>query len=178
MIPAWLAHERSGSGLVGPGAGWDPTWAAEMADGEAHIGFSGEAGRICVHQASDDGPPEMLTRLQAMFSGTVRKCKNRPEHGERRQLYDWRLCNRAGIEAALRAVWPWLGEVKRRQAMATLAGYAVTHERSTEARRRWANPKWRAAHPDAVANGPRLAALSVTPNRDPATGRWRPGVVA
>jgi hypothetical protein len=34
VIPAWLAHERSGSGLVGPGSGWDPTWAAELADGE------------------------------------------------------------------------------------------------------------------------------------------------
>ena len=29
--PAWLAAERSGSGWVGPGAGWDAPWL----DGEA-----------------------------------------------------------------------------------------------------------------------------------------------
>jgi hypothetical protein len=29
-LPGWLAAERNGSGMNGPGAGWDPVWALEL----------------------------------------------------------------------------------------------------------------------------------------------------
>jgi hypothetical protein len=29
-LPGWLAAELNGSGMNGPGAGWDPVWALEL----------------------------------------------------------------------------------------------------------------------------------------------------
>lgn len=169
--PGYLSDD-----ILADQAGWY-AWAAGIFDGESHIGHHQRQASIQVQQASDNGEPQMLTRLQALFGGTIVLRAPRRGHGELRPLYTWRLSHREVVKAALTAVWPWLGDVKREQANRAMDAYTGPEgrrERIREsARRRWADPEWRAAHPDAVANAKRFAALCPANNgRDPVTGRW------
>jgi len=161
--------------LVGR-AGWY-AWAAGIFDGESHIGFHQRRAVISVHQASDNGEPQMLKRLQSLFGGTVRFRRQRPGHGECRPLYEWRIGRRDQVEETLEAVWPWLGDVKRQQATEALAKYVGAEGRRASqrnsAQRRWADPEWRKAHPAAVANARRFGAEHPDVGRDPLTGRWK-----
>ena len=45
MKPGWEEAERSGTLAVGPGTGWDPLGARELADGEPGPGPAAPAAR-------------------------------------------------------------------------------------------------------------------------------------
>jgi hypothetical protein len=55
VIPGWLAAERSGSGWVGPGTGWDPLWALEL-DGWLDLPVASE------RQGRPPAPPPRIRR--------------------------------------------------------------------------------------------------------------------
>ena len=102
----------------------DLAWAAGILDGEGHFdgslretrpGHTIRGIRVSVPQTD----PEMLLRLQALFGGQVRKRKppTNPKHSQR---WDWKVTGLEKVQALTIMVWPWLGSVKRTQALGAL----------------------------------------------------------
>lgn len=95
-------------------------WAAGIIDGEGtyhhHISKTGRSWhiRLSVPQATfvEGEPPEMLTRLQEMFGGSIFQKKVEPE---RRQMWAWSVHSRESVRTVTDLIWPWLGPPKREQ---------------------------------------------------------------
>lgn len=110
-------------------------WAAGIIDGEGCFSLNGYKspglpkykprkdtvlldGKIvwpvlCVTQASHRGKPEMLLRLQSLYGGNI----GGPFYkGHVTPQYHLLLSSKL-VQHALLQFWPWLGEVKRAQAL-------------------------------------------------------------
>lgn len=100
-------------------------WCAGLFDGEGWSGTtaSGTAGRrrlvTSVTQASHDGSPEVLRRLQAAMGGMIYGPLVLPPRAPR---YTWRL-NGQDVLGLLARLRPWLTDAKIRQADMALQQY-------------------------------------------------------
>ena len=109
----------------------DYAWAAGFFDGEGHTGYisgiryradrrSKEATyhylEIAISQASKDGVPEVLVKFQSIVGGSIFG----PYEARTRitPLYKWCARNNAA-RRILKQLWPYLGTVKRKQAINT-----------------------------------------------------------
>lgn len=97
-------------------------WAAGFFDGEGSTIAKNEKRRpdyyqldVSVPQAYRDGVPEVLTKFQRAVLGVG---KIYPQH--RDNLYKWSAGGRLAAELALGLMWPWLGTVKREQALVAI----------------------------------------------------------
>jgi hypothetical protein len=103
-------------------------WAAGFFDGEGWANRSGRGVHSRINQSDDDGVPEVLLRFRSAVGrgrihGPVR------EEG-RKDLYYWGVSSRGDVDAVARVIWPWLGNVKRGEFMATI-GSVSTAEAET-----------------------------------------------
>src|SRR3990167_10243154 len=104
-------------------------WAAGIIDGEGsfllsnakHVLASGEVRKypvptLTVSQATDgEIIPQMLLRLQKLFpAGHISSITKR--RAPARDSYKWVLHTYEQVQAAMTRVWPWMSDVKRKQA--------------------------------------------------------------
>ena len=101
----------------------DLAWAAGITDGEGsirkHINTKTGYHLLCfsVSQAEDEGTPEMLLRLQKIFKvGAIYGPMGNKSN--RRSMYEYRASGKAALKI-VNLIWPYLGNVKRRQAINT-----------------------------------------------------------
>ena len=101
-------------------------WAAGIVDGEGHIGAtirSAQASRPnhmvrAIRLTVPQTDPQMLERLPALFGGRIRKRgEPKPNH---KQRWDYTLSGGPRVIKAIELMWPWLGTVKRQQALAAI----------------------------------------------------------
>ena len=95
-------------------------WAAGFIDGDGCFSSSHSGG--CVLQIGQSNPlphpPSVLIRMEAGFGGSlVGPYYSTPN---RMPQYSWSVQGFSRVQAILAAIWPWLGEVKRNQALAVL----------------------------------------------------------
>lgn len=115
-------------------------WCAGLFDGEGWTGTtaSGKGGRrrltASVTQASNDGPPEVLRRLQLAVGGAIYGPLVLPPRTPR---YTWRL-NGDDVPTFLALLRPWLTETKTRQAEVALKQH---HEQPARVRRGRRGPR-------------------------------------
>lgn len=105
-------------------------WAAGLFDGDGSTCFERHGTRaeyrradMSVTQTSRIGVPEVLTRFHRIVSvGHI----NGPYGGSERwePVCRWKAHRLADIEIVTRAIWPWLGGVKRVQAATVIAEVA------------------------------------------------------
>lgn len=120
-------------------------WAAGFFDGEGWANAVAQKGRRTrqpqarVNQASPDGVPQVLLRLQAAVGGLGRI--GGPQRQEKRiDLYRWEVSSRRDVERLLEMVAPWLGDVKQTQLAQTLGRQALRSMRPDQSQewRAWA----------------------------------------
>jgi hypothetical protein len=93
-------------------------WAAGFFDGEGWANRAGRGVQSRINQSDSDGVPDVLLRFRRVVGcgrihGPVR------EEG-RQDLYYWDATSRDDVEAVAKAIWPWLGDVKRAEFAAAL----------------------------------------------------------
>lgn len=133
LIGPWLSHEKRDQFTAAAGLRFDAepidsfAWAAGLFDAEGSTSLSdhrSHAGYKTVEssmtQLSPEGEPEELIR----FGGVVGVgSTNGPymQDGALELVYRWRLHTSDGIRVMLHVLQPWLGRVKRLQALDALA---------------------------------------------------------
>ena len=97
-------------------------WAAGLFDGEGSTIARADARRpgyfrleVSVPQSGGDDPPEVLTKFQRAMLG-VGAVRPQPDGS----MHRWSAGGRVPAELSLALMWPWLGSVKRAQALAAL----------------------------------------------------------
>lgn len=104
------------------GREFETAWAAGLFDGEGTFGAyasprmrpSWRGVSMEIPQSSADGIPEALLRFRAAVGvGSVSGPRIVPSPWTRLPQYRWRASGRHVCSAAIRVIWPWLGEVKR-----------------------------------------------------------------
>src|SRR5688572_6231765 len=97
-------------------------WAAGLFDGEGTFSTHPTARRsssrrrvsMSIPQASAGAVPEPLIRFRAVVGvGNITGPRIVPSPWSRLPQYRWRADGRHVVSAAARAIWPWLGPVKR-----------------------------------------------------------------
>ena len=111
----------------------DLAWAAGIIDGEGCFDTSPNYGvghkretpriiaRLTVGQGSRTGEPQMLTRFHDLFGGAVSRPYVRKDRPDATPMYFWTVGSFHKVQAVLAMTWPWLGDVKRKQAASVLA---------------------------------------------------------
>ena len=124
-----LTREHARSRRVTRNDEWR-AWAAGLFDGEgsayllnhrSHAGYS--IGEIALTQEGP-GRPEALARLQAVANvGHI----NGPyaQDGATLDVYRYKVSAQGDLSKLFDSIWPWLGEVKRRQATKVLSTLAA-----------------------------------------------------
>jgi len=108
-------------------------WAAGFFDGEGSTFAKNETRRpdywqlqVAVPQSGDGAIPAVLTRFRIAALGT-----GRIDAPNNEGVYAWRARGRVDAELTLALMWPYLGQVKRAQALSALsvvdAQYATNH---------------------------------------------------
>lgn len=97
-------------------------WLAGVIDGEGHFGKSSKVAAFTIGQAGTlAGPPDLLVRCRDVLGfGSITGPRVR---GDRTNPIPMWFFNTGGfprVQAVLALVWPWLGPVKRAQAVAVL----------------------------------------------------------
>ncbi len=154
-------------------------WAGGFFSGEGSIALFSDSrtrrdyryGSLYVTQATADGTtPVTLLRLSgALFGlGRVRGPFTRHDPWSKLPQYRWSIRSREGVQAALAAMWPWLGSRVRRKAEETLRTINGQTRRYAErdGRGRWST------HADLRA-GPASSNLALSAAR-----RWPSGPAA
>lgn len=90
-------------------------WAAGLFDGEGHTGSGRGCGFIEVSQSGEKGVPEVLTRFKDVFG--FGKIDGPYYHSRKVPIYRYRLGSFEHVQAVIAMMWPWLGSVKRAQAV-------------------------------------------------------------
>lgn len=100
-------------------------WAAGLFDGEGSIWVSGPRGvtrrspAMEIAQSSSSGIPETLLRFrEAIGVGAISGAHPPRSPWSRLPQYRWAVSGRPRTSAVVRALWPWLGVVKREQILA------------------------------------------------------------
>lgn len=108
---------------------FEAAWAAGLFDGEGtfgaytkpHMSPSWRGAQMSIPQASATDVPETLLRFRsAVGAGTVTGPRIVPSPWSRLPQYCWQANGRHVCTAAIKVIWPWLGEVKRAQIRAAL----------------------------------------------------------
>lgn len=86
-------------------------WAAGFFDGEGWANRSARGVQSRINQSGNDGVPHVLLRFQSIV-GCGRIHGPAREEG-RQDLYHWDVSSRGDVELVAKAIWPWLGGVKR-----------------------------------------------------------------
>ncbi len=128
---AAIRMQRSSPGPVDESSGRDSeaAWAAGLFDGEGtfgayakpHMRSSWRGAQMSVPQASATDVPETLLRFRSVVGvGTVTGPRMVPSPWSRLPQYRWEANGRHVCSAAIKAIWPWLGPVKRAQIRAAI----------------------------------------------------------
>ena len=114
-------------------------WAAGFFDGEGTTGtecyvpgLGRGAPRLRLALSAPQVDPRPLQRLSAALG--VGSLSLRPARGNARPIWRWR-CNGGAAERALSALWPYLSEPKREQAMRAVE--RITLDRTQRRHRAW-----------------------------------------
>jgi hypothetical protein len=97
----------------------DLAWAAGFFDGEGWAAKNKTRGvHARINQSDNDGVPDVLTRFQRVVGcgrlhGPVREAG-------RLDLYYWDATSRGDVGAVAKAIWQWLGELKRAEFVSAL----------------------------------------------------------
>ena len=111
------------------GPEFESAWAAGLFDGEGSFGAYANARMkpswrgvsMEIPQASADGIPDVLLRFRAAVGvGSVSGPRIVPSPWTRLPQYRWQASGRHVCSAAIKVIWPWLGEVKRAEIHAAL----------------------------------------------------------
>ena len=132
LIGPWLSSEKRGQFHSAVGIAFDLppldtfAWAAGLFDAEGSVSLSdhqSHAGykviEAAITQGGNESPPEELVRLHALVQrGNV----NGPysQRGANEQVYRWRASRSDDVRTLLHLIDPWLGDVKRAQAISAL----------------------------------------------------------
>jgi hypothetical protein len=138
LIGPWLCHlkrdefERTLGRSIAP-AIWpaalseELAWAGGFFDGEGstylekhrtHAGYL--VPRVHVTQSSEVGIAAELLRLKATMGGLGTISGVHPAKGRSRPYRRWRVFTPGGVQLAVHLLWPFIGDVKRRQAQFVL----------------------------------------------------------
>jgi len=108
---------------------FESAWAAGLFDGEGTFGAYASARAkpswrgvsMEIPQASADGVPEALPRFRAAVGvGSVTGPRMVPSPWTRLPQYRWQASGRHVCSAAIKVIWPWLGEVRRAEMRAAM----------------------------------------------------------
>ena len=128
---AAIRMQRSSPGPVEESSGreFEAAWAAGLFEGEGTFGAyakphrrpSWRGARMSISQASAAVVPETLLRFRsAVGVGTLTGPRIVPSPWSRLPQYSWQANGRHVCSAAIKAIWPWLGPVKRAQVRAAI----------------------------------------------------------
>jgi hypothetical protein len=107
----------------------EAAWAGGLFDGEgtfgayrsARMGPSWRGVSMEIPQASATTVPETLLRFRDVVGvGSVSGPRMVPSPWSRLPQYRWQASGRHVVSAAIRAIWPWLGPVKRAEIRAAM----------------------------------------------------------
>jgi hypothetical protein len=101
-------------------------WAAGFFDGEGWANRSRRGVQSRINQSDNDAVPEVLLRFRRVVGrgrihGPVRQVG-------RKDLYYWDVSSRCDVDAVARGIWPWLGDVKRGEFIATLGPVSMPED--------------------------------------------------
>lgn len=108
---------------------FESAWAAGLFDGEGTFSTYGDARMrqawrgvsMSIPQASATAVPEILLRFRAVVGvGTISGPRMVPSPWSRLPQYRWQASGRHVVSAAAKAIWPWLGPVKRAEMRAAM----------------------------------------------------------
>jgi hypothetical protein len=87
-------------------------WAAGLFDGEGSTSVykSGQQKWLYPRLSMGQKDPEVLERMLTLFGGQIYRDRTRP-------MYQWNLNKQDHVMEALNMMWPFLSEVKKRQAI-------------------------------------------------------------
>jgi hypothetical protein len=111
------------------GREFESAWAAGLFDGEGTFGAyasprmrpSWRGVSMEIPQASAEGVPEALPRFRAAVGvGSVTGPRMVPSPWTRLPQYRWQASGRHVCSAAIKVIWPWLGEVRRAEMRAAM----------------------------------------------------------
>jgi len=111
-------------------AGEQLAWAAGLIDGEgcfavtrgrfnSKTNHQSVSAALKISQASLDGSPEVLVRMQELFGGRLYTHVAHTNPNAKPQ-YDWQISGFVAVQAVLAAIWAWLSGIKREQAVRVL----------------------------------------------------------
>jgi hypothetical protein len=146
LIGPWLCHVKRDEfdrtlGLSLPPAIWpaavseELAWAGGFFDGEgstylekhrSHAGYL--VPRVHVTQSSSVGIAAELLRLKATIGDLGTISSVHPAKGMSRPYRRWRVFTPADVQLALHLLWPFIGDVKRRQARFVLQVINTQHD--------------------------------------------------
>jgi hypothetical protein len=121
---------------------WDGEGSAYLLDHRSHAGR--RIGELALTQSQDGAAPEVLHRFVAVVGGGQIYGPYR-QQGATRDVYRWKVAAQTDIDPVIAALWPWLSDVKRRQAanvLGTLGAQALL-SRGNPA---WGNRKTHCVH--------------------------------
>ena len=111
----------------GPTADEQLAWAAGLFDGDGstclakHRTHEGHVtADVSITQASAGGLPEVLTRFKIAMGGIGRTYGPYAARGHGEPIYRYKAQRLADAEHVLRSLWPWLGSIKRVQAVCVM----------------------------------------------------------
>lgn len=145
-------------------------WAAGLFDGDGstyferhktHAGYV--RAEMAVTQSSRCGVPAVLARFRKVVdAGRI----GGPFGGNdtRQPVYRWKVHRLAEAEAIARALWPWLGAVKRVQATKVIATVAAQPPLPR------GNPAWGRSHKTHCVHGHEYATARIRPYRSRSVG--------
>jgi len=128
---AAIRMQRSSPGSLDESRGrdYEGAWAAGLFDGEGTFGAyakpqmrsSWRGAHMSIPQASAADVPETLLRFRSVVGvGTVTGPRIVPSPWSRLPQYRWQANGRHVCSAAIKAIWPWLGPVKRAEIRAAI----------------------------------------------------------
>lgn len=133
LIGPWLSKQKRDQFTSATGTRFDArpvdsfAWAAGLFDAEGSTSLSdhrSHAGykviEASVTQGSQAGIPEELARLKAVL-GTGQVYGPYDQEGANEPIYRWRAYTTSDVRRTIHVLQPWLGDVKREQALFALA---------------------------------------------------------
>src|SRR6266508_3156220 len=86
-------------------------WAAGFFDGEGWANRARRGVQSRINQSDNDGVPHVLVRFRRVVGcGRIHGPVREDGHQD---LYYWDATSRGDVQAVAKAIWPWLGDVKR-----------------------------------------------------------------
>lgn len=168
-----LALGVEGRPSGGPTADEQLAWAAGLFDGDGstclakhrtHEGYV--TVEVSISQASSSGVPEALARFQMAMGSVGRTFGPYAGRGRGEPIYRYKAVRLADADHVLRSLWPWLGSVKRIQAVFVMA--TVTAQPQLPR----GNPAW-GSHKTHCVNGHEYETARIRPYVSRAGGTER-----